>query len=66
MVDINDASSAVTMNGHHCIMVSFIILSTSMVVADAWHTVGLGDDGAMVATGNNDDGRCSVGDKTLK
>jgi len=56
IADVNDALNTITANGHNCIILSCMMLHGSlrpMVAAGAWHTVGLRDDGTLVAMGNN-------------
>jgi hypothetical protein len=59
IADAEAAATTVTMNGDYFITADFGV--NPMVAAGYDHTVGLKDDGTVVATGDGTFGRCNVG-----
>ena len=59
--NVNAAITAISMYDDYSITANFGPECTPMVAAGGWHTVGLKDNGRVVAVGDNDDGRCNVG-----
>jgi uncharacterized repeat protein (TIGR02543 family) len=61
IVDVNAATTTITMNGDYSIRANFRPYASPMVTAGSWHTVGLKADGTVVAVGYNPHGQCNVG-----
>jgi alpha-tubulin suppressor-like RCC1 family protein len=62
--NINAAITTITMNGDYSITTGFRVNSPPMVATNGWHTVGLKLDNTVIATGNNYEGQCDVGNWT--
>jgi len=66
IADVNAATTTITINGRYDITAHFrwSNITITQVTAGGYHTVGLKDDGTVVALGDNDEGQCDVGDWT--
>ena len=63
IADVNAPTTTITMQGDYEITANFEKVNF-MVAAGFFHTVGLKNDGTMVAVGRNDYGECNVGNWT--
>lgn len=66
IADVNAATTTITINDDYDITAHFGWgnIPITQVAAGGYHTVGLKDDGTVVAVGDNGDGQCNVGDWT--
>jgi hypothetical protein len=60
IADINSPITTVVMNASYSITAKFAVEVEPMVAAGAAHTLGLMDNGRVVAVGRNDYGQCDV------